>query len=113
MSKISHLPRCGDAPAGQTPARQTAGKTLHSLLDALCGGLAAHREYERLMSMGMRHDPALRAALSQASHCREASARGPSFQSAFLSLVAAENRPSISEGAPTKVNCKPTGESYA
>jgi hypothetical protein len=48
---------------------------LHSLLDALRKGLAAHREYERFMSMGMRHDPALRAALSETSHSRETSAR--------------------------------------
>jgi hypothetical protein len=47
---------------------------LHSLLDALRDGLAAHREYERLISLGMCHDPALRAALSQTSHCREACA---------------------------------------
>jgi hypothetical protein len=37
---------------------------LHKLADAIRQGLAAHREYERLMSMGMRHDLALRAALS-------------------------------------------------
>jgi len=37
---------------------------LHKLVDAIGQGLTAHREYERLMSMGMRHDPALRAALS-------------------------------------------------
>jgi hypothetical protein len=47
---------------------------LHSLLDALRDGLAAHREYERLISLGMCHDPALRAALSQTSHSREACA---------------------------------------
>ena len=35
----------------------------HKLVDAIGQGLTAHREYERLMSMGMRHDPALRAAL--------------------------------------------------
>ena len=37
---------------------------LHKLADAIRQGLAAHREYERLMSMGMRHDLALKAALS-------------------------------------------------
>ncbi len=47
---------------------------LHSLLDALRAGLAAHREYERLISLGMCHDSALRAALAQTSHCREACA---------------------------------------
>ena len=38
-------------------------RMLHKLVDAIGQGLTAHREYERLMSMGMRHDPALRAAL--------------------------------------------------
>jgi hypothetical protein len=37
---------------------------LHKLVDAIRQGLAANREYERLISMGMRHDPALRVALS-------------------------------------------------
>ena len=62
---------------------------LHSLLDAFSEGLAAHREYERLTSMGMRHDLALRAALSETSHSREASTRRASIQSAFLIVVAA------------------------
>jgi hypothetical protein len=39
-------------------------RMLHKLVDAIRQGLAAHREYERLKSMGMRHDLALRAALS-------------------------------------------------
>jgi hypothetical protein len=39
---------------------------LHSLLDAVREGLAAHREYERLISIGIRHDLALRAAVSEA-----------------------------------------------
>jgi hypothetical protein len=47
---------------------------LHGLLDALRDGLAAHREYERLISLGVGHDPALRAAVSQTSHSREACA---------------------------------------
>jgi uncharacterized protein YjiS (DUF1127 family) len=62
---------------------------LHCLLDAFCEGLAAHREYERLMSKGMRHDPALRAALSETSHSWDACAPRTSIQSAFLILVAA------------------------
>jgi hypothetical protein len=62
---------------------------LHSLLDALRDGLAAHREYERLISLGVGHDPALRAAVSQTSHSREACARRTSVQSALLILVAA------------------------
>jgi hypothetical protein len=37
---------------------------LHKLVDAIRQGRAAHREYERFMSMGMNHDRALRAALS-------------------------------------------------
>jgi hypothetical protein len=37
---------------------------LHKLMDAIRQRLAAHREYERFMSMGMNHDRALRAALS-------------------------------------------------
>jgi hypothetical protein len=37
---------------------------LHKLMDAIRRGLAAHREYERFMSMGMNHDRALRSALS-------------------------------------------------
>lgn len=61
---------------------------LHSLLDAFCEGLAAHREYERLRSMGMRHDHALAAALSETSHSPEASARKTSIQSAFRIVVA-------------------------
>jgi hypothetical protein len=50
-------------------------RLLHKLVDAIGQGLTAHREYERLMSMGMRHDPALRAAFSETNHCREACAR--------------------------------------
>jgi hypothetical protein len=48
---------------------------LHSLVDALRDGLAAHREYERLIAMGMCHDPALRAALSKTGHSGQACAR--------------------------------------
>ena len=61
---------------------------LHSLLDAISEGFAAHREYERLMSMGIGHDSALKGALSVTSHSEEASARGTSIQSAFLILAA-------------------------
>jgi hypothetical protein len=39
-------------------------KILGAVRDAFHEGLAAHREYERLTSSGMRHDPALRASLS-------------------------------------------------
>jgi hypothetical protein len=35
---------------------------LHKLMDAIRQRLAAHREYERFMSMGMNHDRALRAS---------------------------------------------------
>jgi hypothetical protein len=75
MLRISHLPGSRDAPVAATFAGRAVGTMLHNLLDAVCGGLAAHREYERLVSMGMRHDPALRVALCQTSHCREASPR--------------------------------------
>jgi hypothetical protein len=46
-------------------------RMLHHLVDAIHQGLAAHREYERLMSTGMRHDSALRAALSISTATRE------------------------------------------
>jgi hypothetical protein len=62
---------------------------LHSLLDAFCEGFAAHREYERLTSIDMRHDLALRAAISETSHSRQASTRRTSIRSAFLIVVAA------------------------
>jgi hypothetical protein len=77
------------APGGATFAWGTAIGMLHTLLDAVREGLAAHREYERLISMGMRHDLALRSALSETSHSREASTRRTSIQSAFLIVVAA------------------------
>ncbi len=44
---------------------------LHKLIDAMYEGLAAHRKYERLMSTGMRHDSALRAALSISTATRD------------------------------------------
>jgi hypothetical protein len=44
---------------------------LHKLVDAIHQGLAAHREYERLMSTGRRHDSALRAALSISTATRD------------------------------------------
>jgi uncharacterized protein YjiS (DUF1127 family) len=58
-------------------------------VESIRQGLAAHREYERLMSIGISHDSALKAALSESSHSTEASARGTSIQSVFLILVAA------------------------
>jgi hypothetical protein len=64
MLAISHLPRNRDAPVGATLARCSVGTMLHRLLDAVCEGLAAHREYERLVATGMCHDRALRTALS-------------------------------------------------
>ena len=75
MLQTSHLPGNRDTPVGTTFAWRTVGTMLHRLLDAVREGLAAHWEYERLVSMGMHHDLALRAALSQNSHCREASTR--------------------------------------
>jgi hypothetical protein len=77
------------APVGETLARRTAiAKMLHNVLDGTREGLAAQREYERLVPKGMRQDPALRATLSGTSHCWEASARRTSIQSAFLILMA-------------------------
>jgi len=75
MLRISRLLGNRYAPVGATFVGRTVGTMLHNLLDAVCEGLADHREYERLVSMGMRHDPALRTALCQTSHCPEASAR--------------------------------------
>ena len=89
MLWLSHSP-IRDAPMGETVVRRAAiVKMLHSLLDAVSEGFAAHREYERLISMGVGHDSALKAALSETSNCAEASTRGTSIQSAFLILVAA------------------------
>ena len=36
---------------------------LRTVYDALCEGLAAYRQYERLMSRGIPHDTAISAAL--------------------------------------------------
>ena len=47
-------------------------KMVRNLQVAFREGLTAHREYERLISKGVRHDPALRASLgvplAQISH---------------------------------------------
>jgi hypothetical protein len=75
MLPTSHSPPGRDVPVGAIFSRRTVGTMLHGLLDSVCEGLAAHREYERLVSIGIRHAPALRSALCQKSHCREASAR--------------------------------------
>jgi uncharacterized protein YjiS (DUF1127 family) len=66
MIRIFHsLPSSRAEPVGETNAWPTAiAKVLWDLNDAFREGLAAHREYERLKSTGMRHDPALRASLS-------------------------------------------------
>jgi hypothetical protein len=78
----SHALGSKDAAVGETFARWTAIRKLpHRLLDAVREGLAAHREYERLMSKGVRHDCAIRAAFSEASHSPEASTRKTSIQS--------------------------------
>jgi hypothetical protein len=60
---------------------------LHTLLDALREGLAAHREYEQLVAKGMRHDNALRAAVSATSHSRACCGQGTPVRSAFLIVV--------------------------
>jgi hypothetical protein len=53
------------------------GKMLHHLLEAIREGISAQREYERRTSMGVGHDPALKAALSEMRHCRQGAARRP------------------------------------
>ena len=77
------------ASVGKTLARRTAiVKTLHNVLDGTREGLAAHREYERLISKGYAPRSRTRATLSGTSHCWEASVRRTSIQSAFLILMA-------------------------
>jgi hypothetical protein len=49
-------------------------KMLHHLLEAICEAIFAQREYERLTAIGVSHDPALKSALSEAGHSREAGA---------------------------------------
>src|SRR5437660_6259957 len=59
------LPSSRDEPAGKTSRWPPAtAEIVWDLYNALRDGLAAHREYERLKSTGMRHDPALRASLN-------------------------------------------------
>jgi uncharacterized protein YjiS (DUF1127 family) len=88
MLRNYHSPNSRDAPAAETTVRRTAiGKMLHDLLDAFREGLGAHREYERLISAGMRHDPALRAAVSETCHSHECCARTISIRSAILVLA--------------------------
>jgi hypothetical protein len=62
---------------------------LHKLVDAIRQGLAAHRKYERLISMGMRHDPALRVALSISA----ATVDRPIANSRSLSALTARTSP--------------------
>jgi hypothetical protein len=66
-------------------------RTLHKLVDAIRQGLAAHREYERLISMGMRHDSALRVALSIST----ATGHRPIANSRGLSRLNARTTPSM------------------
>jgi uncharacterized protein YjiS (DUF1127 family) len=97
MIRIFHsVPHSMDELVGETNACPTAmAKMLRDLRDALREGLAAHREYERLTSSGMRHDPALRASLSvpfaERDHSHESSSRArpkvSSFSSALLTGV--------------------------
>jgi hypothetical protein len=67
-------------------------RVLHKVVDAIRQGLAAHREYESLMSMGMRHDPALRAALSMSTATRDR----PIANSRALSRLNARTTPLMS-----------------
>jgi hypothetical protein len=59
------------------------GKMLHHLLEAIYDAISAQREYERLTSMGVGHDSALKAALSEMAYYREAGAHRASVRSAF------------------------------
>jgi hypothetical protein len=87
MLAISQLPGNRDAPVGATLARCSVGIMLHRLLDAVCEGLAAHQEYERLVSTGMHHDRALRTALSISTATTDRSIG----TSRALSLLIADN----------------------
>jgi hypothetical protein len=51
--------------SGRSPSIPSWSTTaaLRNLRDALCGAFAALRQYEHLMSRGMRHEVALRQAL--------------------------------------------------
>jgi uncharacterized protein YjiS (DUF1127 family) len=88
MLRITHSPGSRDAPVDETLARRpTIGKMLHDLLDAIREGFTAHREYERLMSSGTRHNPALKAALAESDHSRESFARPMPIHSVLLIVV--------------------------
>jgi hypothetical protein len=99
MLRISHLPGNRDAPVGPTFAGRTIGTMLHNLFDAICEGLAAHREYEGLVAMGVRHDTALRAALSLS----RASIGRPTANSQALSLLIARITPLMSPARPGRM----------
>ena len=64
------------------------GKMLHHLLEAIREGISARRKYERLTAMGIGHDPALKAALSETDRCRQACTHRASTRSAFHGLMA-------------------------
>src|SRR5438874_7120187 len=49
--------------SGNACMTYSIAKMVCDLQIAFREGLAAHREYERLISKGVRHDPALRASL--------------------------------------------------
>jgi hypothetical protein len=92
MSGLIHfcLPRQELHPRPEGVLGGTAlRKMLHHLLEAICEAISARREYERLTSMGVGHDAALKAALYEMGHCREAGAHGASPRSAFYALIAA------------------------
>ena len=78
------------------------GKMLHHLLEAIREGISARRKYEHLTSMGIGHDPALKAALSETDHCRQACARRASARSAFHGLMAA-----VGAWIDSRRECKP------
>ena len=62
------------------------GKMVRDLQIAFREGLAAHREYERLISKGVRHDPALRASLGVSG------SEAPQRQAAGIKSMLERNR---------------------
>jgi hypothetical protein len=93
---------CGTAP----------GKMPHHLLEAICDAISAQRKYERLTSLGIGHEPALKAALSEMGHCQETGAHRVSTRSASHVLMAAvaawiDSRRECKRAARLDERCRP------
>jgi hypothetical protein len=91
MSDLIHfcLPRQELRPRPEAVRGGTAlRKMLHHLLEAICEAISAQREYERLTSIGVGHDAALNAALSEMGHCQETGPHRASTRSAFRVVMA-------------------------